>query len=447
MENYNLEKNNNDRIEIKKGFLKKSFLFVLILLLMSASFFAGLYFVTRNTTVEQFAKKENLYIGKITGKYKEDSSGKLSQDVDFNLFWEVWDQLGKKYVDQGKINEKKLFYGALKGMTAAVGDPYTVFMDPVISKGFQDDLAGTFEGIGAEIGIKNDVLTIVAPLPDMPAEKAGLKAGDKVLAINGDSTLGISIDEAVNKIRGEKGTPVTLTVFRDEFEKPEDIEIIRGKILVSSVRTTLRDDNIYVVKVTSFNEDTKMKFDKAIADIIEKNPEGIILDLRNNPGGYLDTAIEMSSEWIEDGPVVIEKFSEDRKNEYLARGRARLKDFKTVVLVNQGSASASEIVSGALQDKNEAKIVGMQTFGKGSVQTLEPLSDGSSLKITVAKWLTPKGRSINDFGITPDIIVDYTLENYENDEDPQMDKAIEIIFDYDSYKDVFATSTDKEINE
>jgi len=431
----------------KKSVLKNIIKLVIIFLLLAVSFNAGMSFSQKNEVVRKLAEKEVVYIGKVLGKYSQAPDGKLSQDVDFNLFWEVWDQLGKKYVDQGKINEKKLFYGALKGMTAAVGDPYTVFMDPVISKGFQDDLAGTFEGIGAEIGIKNDVLTIVAPLPDMPAEKAGLKAGDKVLAINGDSTLGISIDEAVNKIRGEKGTPVTLTVFRDEFEKPEDIEIIRGKILVSSVRTTLRDDNIYVVKVTSFNEDTKMKFDKAIADIIEKNPEGIILDLRNNPGGYLDTAIEMSSEWIEDGPVVIEKFSEDRKNEYLARGRARLKDFKTVVLVNQGSASASEIVSGALQDKNEAKIVGMQTFGKGSVQTLEPLSDGSSLKITVAKWLTPKGRSINDFGITPDIIVDYTLENYENDEDPQMDKAIEIIFDYDSYKDVFATSTDKEINE
>ena len=447
MENNNFDKIEDNKIEVKKGFLRKSSLFVLILFLMIGSYFAGIYSISKNAVIEELANEKTIFIGEVVGKYSEDDDGFLSQDVDFGLFWEVWDQLEKKYVDHGEINEKKLFYGALRGLTSAVGDPYTVFMDPAISKEFRDDLAGTFEGIGAEIGIKNDILTIVAPLPDMPAEKSGLLAGDQVYAIDGESTMGISIDEAVNKIRGEKGTPVVLTIYREAFDIPEEIEIVRGKILVSSVRTTLRDDNVFVVKVTNFNEDTKSKFDLAIADIIKAEPAGIIIDLRNNPGGYLDTAIEMASEWVEDGVVVIEKFSEDRKNDYLARGRARLKDFKTVVLVNQGSASASEIVAGALQDTNEAKVVGMQTFGKGSVQTLETLSDGSSLKITVAKWLTPDGRSINDEGIAPDIQVDLTREDYEADIDPQMDKALEIIFDYDKFKDIFATSTEEIIEE
>ncbi|MDA3839999.1 MAG: S41 family peptidase [Patescibacteria group bacterium] len=447
MENDKLNKTEDMGIDIKKGFLKKSFFFVLVLLLMSGSFFAGIYSISKNTTIEEIAKEKTVFVGQVLGKYNKTDDGLLTQDVDFDLFWEVWDQLEKKYVDQGEINEKKLFYGALKGLTSAVGDPYTVFMDPVISKSFQDDLAGTFEGIGAEIGIKNDILTIVAPLPDMPAEKSGLLAGDQVFAINGETTMGISIDEAVNKIRGEKDTPVTLTIYREDFEVPKEIEIIRGKILVSSVRTTLRDDNIFVIKVTNFNEDTKQKFDIAIADIIKAEPLGIIIDLRNNPGGFLDTAIEMSSEWVEDGTVVIEKFSEDRVNPYLARGRARLKDYNTVVLVNQGSASASEIVAGALQDTNEAKLVGMQTFGKGSVQTLETLSDGSSLKITVAKWLTPKGRSINDEGIAPDIQVDLTLEDYNNNTDPQVEKAVEILFDYEKFQDIFATSTEEIIEE
>ncbi|PLX21052.1 peptidase S41 [Candidatus Parcubacteria bacterium] len=447
MKNIEEKENLNNEIQLKKGFLKKSFFFVLLILLMLGSYFGGVYSATKNSIVEELAKEKSVYLGKVLGKYSESEDEYLSQDVDFDLFWEVWARLESKYVDHDTINEKKLFYGALRGLASAVGDPYTVFMDPVVSKGFQDDLAGTFEGIGAEIGIKNDILTIVAPLPEMPAEKAGLMAGDKVYAIDGESTMGISIDEAVNKIRGEKGTPVTLTIFRDSFEIPEDIEIIRGKITVSSVRATMRDDGVYVVKITNFNEDTKRKFDEAVGDIVESNPSGVIIDLRNNPGGFLDTAIEMASEWIEDGSVVIEKFSEDKRNEYLARGRAKLAGFNTVVLVNGGSASASEIVAGALQDRDKAKIVGMQTFGKGSVQTLETLSDGSSLKITVAKWLTPKGRSINDEGIAPDIETDLSLEDYNNNIDPQLEKALEVLADYDSFKDVKATSTEQIIEE
>jgi len=314
---------------------------------------------------------------------------------------------------------------------SSIGDPYTVFMDPKIAREFQDDLKGTFEGIGAEIGIKNDVLTIIAPLPDMPAEKAGLRAGDLVLAIDEGSTMGISIDEAVNRIRGPKDTDVILAIKREGEDKVREITVTRGKIVVSSVRTEHREDGLYLIKITNFNDDTKRLFDKAVREIIDSNPEGVILDLRNNPGGYLDTAIEIASEWIETDVVVAEKYSDGRVIEHLARGRARLKDFPAAVLVNQGSASASEIVSGALQDYGEGVIIGKQTFGKGSVQTLNKFDDGSSVKITVAKWLTPNGRSINDEGIMPDYEIDLTHEDFETNNDPQFDAAVAWLFGED----------------
>ncbi len=415
------------RILSKHHTLKKIVIGLIIFFLMWLSFGVGLYFAGRNEVIRRLAVKENIYVGKLLNKYTQAPSGKLSQDINFNLFWDVWDKLKEYYVDREDLTDKKMFYGALRGLVGSAGDPYTVFMDPKVAREFSEDLAGTFEGIGAEIGIKNDVLTIIAPLPDMPAEKAGLKAGDKVLAINGESTVGITLDEAVRKIRGPKGTQVTLSIARKGEDGIKDITITRGKIIVKSIRTTLREDNIFVIKITNFNEDTEKLFNQAVREVLDKNPRGIILDLRNNPGGLLDTAIEVASEWIEDGVVVTEKFNEKNKIEHLARGRARLKGYPTVVLVNQGSASASEIVAGALQDYGLATIVGKKTFGKGSVQTLLNLSDGSSIKITVAKWLTPKGRSINDEGIEPDVEVDLTLDDYNADKDPQMDKAVEIL--------------------
>ncbi|MCK5061480.1 S41 family peptidase [Candidatus Parcubacteria bacterium] len=407
--------------------IKRIIWIILVIILLWISFGAGVYLTGKNEILKDLAAKEVVYVGKLLGKYQEVKPGTISQDIDFDLFWEVWDAIEETYVDKEDLNEKVLFYGALKGLVSSIGDPYTVFMDPKIAREFQDDLKGTFEGIGAEIGIKNDILTIIAPLPDMPAEKAGLRAGDLVLAINEESTLGISIDEAVSKIRGPKGTNVVLAIKRENEDQVREITITRGKIVVSSVRTNLRDDGIYSIKITNFNDDTQKLFNQAVRDIINNNPEGIILDLRNNPGGYLDTAIEISSEWIEDNVVVTEKYSDERMIEHLARGRARLKDFPTVVLVNQGSASASEIVSGALQDYGKAAVIGKQTFGKGSVQTLNKFDDGSSVKITVAKWLTPNKRSINDEGIMPDYEIDLTIEDYETNNDPQLDAAVALL--------------------
>lgn len=411
----------------KKKWLKTSGIILLGLVLMSTAFGGGMILAQKNEFIKRASIKEAVYAGEVYNKYVTAPANKLTQDVDFNLFWDVWDQLKDKYVDKDSLNDKTMFYGAVKGLVESVGDPYTVFMEPKIAKEFSDDLAGMFEGIGAEIGKKDNIITIVAPLADMPAEKAGLKAGDKIYAVNGESTAGLEIDEAVNKIRGPKGAEVTLTIFRDGFDKAQDFKIIRQTILVKSVRTKMGDDKIFTITITNFNDDTRELFKKAAAEAVEKNPQGIILDLRNNPGGYLETAIDVASEWVDEGVIVTEQFSLEKRNEYLHRGRARLKDFPTVVLVNQGSASASEIVSGALKDNNKATIVGMKTFGKGSVQTLEDMKDSSSVKITVAKWLTPKGYNINHEGIAPDVEVDLTAEDFNKNIDPQMDKAAEIL--------------------
>ncbi len=410
----------------KKNY-RKSVVVIVILLLITAGFSGGVLFTKKTEIDDRIVEKNYVYLGDVFNKYEENTRENLSKDVDFDIFWDVWDILKSKYVDADELKEKEMFYGALRGLVWSTGDPYTTFMNPVVSKEFSDDLKGTFEGIGAEIGIKGDVLTIIAPLTDMPAQKAGLRSGDKVLAIDGEDTVGIFIDEAVRKIRGPKGTDVILNIWREGFEEPRDFTITRGKIIVKSVKWEMRDDSIMVIEISNFNSDTESLFNRAIKDAINLNPKGIVLDLRNNPGGYLDTAIEIASGWVEDGVIVLEKFSEENKNEYLARGRARLAQFKTVVLVNMGSASASEIVAGALKDYGLAAIVGEKTFGKGSVQALEELEDGSSVKITVAHWLTPEGVNINKEGIQPDEKVEFTMEDWEAGKDPQMDKAVEIL--------------------
>jgi carboxyl-terminal processing protease len=349
-----------------------------------------------------------------------------SQSIDFNLYWEVWDSLKSNFVDKNKVKDQDLFYGSLKGMAAAAGDPYTVFMDPTDAKTFSDDLAGTFQGIGAEVGMRNDIITIIAPLDGTPAKKAGLLAGDKIYAVDGKATLGLTIDQAVKEIRGKEGTTVTLTIIRGK-DKAKDYKIVRSVIVVKSVTTTMRSDGLFVIRVSNFNEDTSGLFSQAVTAALAKKPKGLILDLRDNPGGYLDTAVAMASEWIKGGPVVAEQFGDNRRNEYPSNGLARLASIPTVVLVNGGSASASEIVAGALRDYKEATLVGEKTFGKGSVQTLNELSDGAELKVTVAKWLTPAGDFINEKGITPSIVVPLTQSDLDKSLDPQMAKAVQLL--------------------
>jgi carboxyl-terminal processing protease len=409
--------------------VKIAVLAIAIIILMLASFSLGMYLTAKNQVIKNFANNGTVYLGKVTGLYQQDSSGRLSQDIDFNLYWEVWDALKAKYVDKNNISEKEMFYGSLSGMAAALGDPYTIFFDPKDSQTFNNDLSGTFDGIGAEVGMRDNAITVIAPLSGMPAEKAGIKAGDLIAAINGTSTMNMSIDQAVELIRGPKGSKVTLTIFRPGFKETKNISITRDTIYVKSVKTEFRPDKILVITVSNFNQDTVNLFNDAVQEAVKDNPKGLIIDLRNNPGGFLDSAVSLASEWVSSGKVVVSEKSTDtgENNQYTSSGTQLLKKYPTVVLVNGGSASASEILAGALKDYGFAKIVGEKTFGKGSVQELQQLSDGSMLKVTVAKWYTPNGYSINKQGIVPDVIATTSEAAINAGKDPQLDTAVNIL--------------------
>ncbi len=392
----------------------------IVVILLIGSFLGGLLLGGRQGE----SRTEKKYLG---GEIKNEEKlpDYLTRDVDFDLFWEVWNLVKRDYVHQ-PVADTKLFYGALSGIVSSVDDPYTVFFDPEMTKKFQEELQGSFEGIGAELGIKDKQLTIIAPLPGTPAEVAGLRAGDKILTIDEKDTTDMILDYAVSLIRGEKGTEVVLGIWREDWEKPKDIKIIRGKIEVSSVKWEMKNDFAYI-NIGHFNQDTRDKFSQTINELITKNPKGIILDLRNNPGGFLEMAVDVAGEWVEKNTVVIEQAPDGRREELKSDGLARLQNLKTVILINEGSASASEIVAGALQDYGKAILIGKKTFGKGSVQSLESLKDGSAVKITIAEWLTPKGRLIDKEGISPDEEVEFTAEDYSANRDPQMEKAIEIL--------------------
>ncbi|HQB50687.1 MAG TPA: S41 family peptidase [bacterium] len=417
----------------KQGSWGRWLKFFIVIIIISAAlgggFLLGVVYSQRVEIVRRLTDEQTVFLGKVSGTYQKDSQGRLANDLDFSLFWQTWDLLKADYVDHGQLSDKQLFYSALSGLVNAAKDPYTVFMNPEEAKMFNDDLAGSFTGIGAEVGLRNDIITIIAPLSGMPAEKAGLRAGDKVYAINKESTAGLSVDEAVKKIRGEKGTEVTLTIARGN-DKVRDIKIVRDTIVIKSVKSSYDEKTgFYRIEINNFNSDTNELFRQAVEDIKVKQPRGIILDLRNNPGGYLDSAIAISSYWIQDGVVVSEQFSNDVHQKQMSRGIASLADIPTVVLINQGSASASEIVAGALMDHEKAVVVGKTTYGKGSVQIVRDLPDGSLVKITAAKWLTPKGTSINEKGIAPNIEVDLTEDDFNKNIDPQLQKAEQLLKD------------------
>jgi carboxyl-terminal processing protease len=346
--------------------------------------------------------------------------------VDFAQFWKVWDYIRHQYVDQ-PVSDQDLYYGALQGLVYGLKDPYSVYFTPSEAAAFADQLDGSFSGIGAEIGIDKDgFLAVVAPIKDSPAAKAGLLAGDRIAAIDNLDTAGMTVNEAVRHIRGEKGTPVVLIVVRQGVVDPISISIVRDDITIDSVAWAVREDDIGVISISTFDENTSELFAKAAADMVAANVRGIILDLRNNPGGYLESALNLAGYWVNGQTGVIEEVRGARQ-EYPADGSNALANVKTVILVNGGSASASEILAGALQDYGKAVLVGTQTFGKGSVQGYQEFPDGSSMKITVARWLTPKGRSIDKVGITPDNIVELTKENtHDTNKDPQFDEAVSL---------------------
>ena len=437
-------------IRSKDSFYTKFGLY-LIITALAVSFFGGL-FIGRGGITK--AEDVNRTDQKVTGIGTPAPNGELSGDLQFSRFWELWKLLKLKYYKD--VSEKDMYYGALKGITEAIGDPYTTYFEPVTAKEFSDSLKGEFEGIGAEIGIKNGQLQVIAPLPDTPAEKAGLLAGDYILAINGTSTEGMFTEQAVMLIRGPKDTKVTLKIGRINKSKstdknnttkitqePEvkDVEIIRGTITVKSVTVKWPEADIPLVQISSFDEKTDTEFTKAMDGVLAKNPKALIIDLRNDPGGYLDRATAVAGEWVGNRVVVIERRKGQIIDEFHGTGNGRLSNLPTVILINQGSASASEIVAGALQDYGLATLIGIKTFGKGSVQDYTEFEDGSAVKVTIAEWLTPKSRSINKTGIEPDIQVDRTTEDYNENRDPQLDKALEYIHNPSAVKQQAASTT------
>ncbi|OGL66352.1 hypothetical protein A2856_01490 [Candidatus Uhrbacteria bacterium RIFCSPHIGHO2_01_FULL_63_20] len=392
---------------------------ILILLLgISLSFSTGLFVGKQQGARAAVPEGEGRVLN------QGDVPSTLSEDVDFRQFWDVWNLVKELYVRQ-PVSEKELFYGAMHGLVAGTGDDYTSYFDPEEAQAFTENLEGSFTGIGAEIGIKEGILQVVAPLPDTPAERAGLRTGDHILLIDGTDTSGMPVEEAVNRIRGPKGSVVTLAIGREGAGEAVEFKITREKIVVQSVKLTM-EDAIATIAIHTFNDETVPLFNDAVNEALSKDAEGIILDLRGDPGGLLNAAISVASAWTGYDTVVIEK-GQNTDQPFHGVSAPRLAGMDTVVLVNGGSASASEIVAGALQDYGFATLVGTQTFGKGSVQDYRELPDGSAVKVTVALWYTPKGRSIDKTGITPDEVVEFTEEDLDAKRDPQKEKALQIL--------------------
>lgn len=392
----------------------KKFAAIFFVLIIFTAFGAGFYFGKNQLPS---TPPENI-INSELGKQKS---------ADFSLFWEAWNVLEDKFVDQNKIDYKKMIFGAISGMTNSLKDPYTIFMPPEETKIFKEDVSGEFQGVGMEIGIKNGGLTVISPIEGTPADRAGLRAGDKIIKINGTSTDGITTDEAVKIIRGPGGTQVTLTIFREGWKEAKEFEITREVIEVPSLKWEIKNNDTAYVRIYSFSEAARSAFDRAGSEILKSEAKKIVLDLRNNPGGYLEVSQDIAGWFLDRNALVtIEDFGgREESIEYRAKGPGSFASYPVVVLINQGSASASEILAGALRDNRGIKLVGEKSFGKGSVQGLEELSQGS-LKITIAKWLTPKGSLIAEKGLEPDVEVKITEEDYKNEKDPQLDKALEM---------------------
>lgn len=368
--------------------------------------------------------------------------------VDFKLFWDTWDLLSKTYLDKKALDPSKLFYGAISGMVSAVGDPYTVFLPPEQQKSTKEELNGSFEGVGIQLGFNDDKpprLVVIAPLGGTPAQKAGIKPQDVILKIDDKDSSGMSLPEAVRLIRGAKGTTVALTIFREGDEDSRTFTLMRDTIVVKSVEVSLQKTEnakfVAVIKLSRFGDRTKDEWNQAVVEILSKNPDGLILDVRNNPGGYLEGAVFIVSEFLDSGEVVSQENNQGERVSFKVNRVGKLTKQPLIVIINKGSASASEIVAAALQDRKRAKLVGEKSFGKGTIQEAQDLSGGTGIHITVAKWLTPNGRWVNDTkGLEPDVKIELSSkvesatktevgrqDKEDSTKDPQLEKALELL--------------------
>lgn len=347
------------------------------------------------------------------------------QKVDFHIFWEAMQKIQEKYIDPAKIDFEKISEGVIRGLVFSLEDSYSTYLSVEESQAFNDEIGGELEGIGAELTLKNGFITVVSPLKDSPAAAAGILPEDIIMQVDGEDIETQSLEAVVKKIRGPRNTEVTLTIVRRGEPIPLEKTITRAHIIVESVSLEMRDE-VAILEVSQFGDNTEEEFLRYLREALTKGPKGIVLDLRFNPGGYLETAVDMVSAFQEEGKVVIQKErAPSVVNRFVTRNK--ITDLPLVVLINAGSASAAEIVAGALQDHDRALILGETSFGKGTVQQILPLSDGSNLRLTIARWLTPQGRDIAEKGIEPDILILRTAEDFEQDRDPQLDAAIQIL--------------------
>ncbi|MCC6567641.1 MAG: S41 family peptidase [Anaerolineales bacterium] len=347
----------------------------------------------------------------------------------FAPFWEAWNIVHSEFVDQ-PLDDVALMRGAIRGMMEAVGDKQTFYMDPVVYETETSALSGEYEGIGAFVDTTGEYLSIISPIEGSPAEAAGLKPGDLIIAIDGADMTGIPPEEARQKVIGPAGTTVTLTVAREGQEEPLEFVITRAKITIPSVTGKMLENDIAYIDINQFGDKTTSELNTTLEELLPQNPKGIIIDLRNNGGGYLQTSIEVASEFIDKGVILYEQYGDGSRDTYNALGNGRATELPIVVLVNEGSASASEILAGALQDYERAKLVGVITYGKGSVQQWIPLSgENGAARVTIARWLTPDDRLIDGVGLTPDFVVELSEEDAAAERDPQLDKAIEVLLE------------------
>lgn len=390
---------------------------------------AGAYLFSNGGEILNMGLLENetAQVGELDSIYSETTPNELEEL--FEPFWQSWDEVHQRYVEQ-PVDDETLMRGAISGMLESLGDPHTSYLDPELQERFQAVLNGEeYEGIGAWVDSGGEYLTIISPMPGSPAEEAGLQSGDQIIAIDGEDMTGIDPELARQRVLGPEGSTVVLTIRREGVEEPFDVSVKRASILVPTVEgRMLEDENIAYLHLFTFGASTDRDMRQALKDLMRNNPDGLILDLRNNGGGYLDTAISVVSEFIDQGIVMYEEHADGSLEEFKASRGGLATEIPLIVLVNEGSASASEIVAGAIQDLDRGDLVGMTTFGKGSVQSVTNLvNDQGQIRITTARWLTPDKRQINGVGLEPKYIVEFSAEDLEANRDPQLEKAIELL--------------------
>ncbi len=412
-----------------KNVLKKIGIAALAVFAITVAFFAGIFVDAQRgipSILSDSAVPSSVY----------NSSNGQPGGVDFSQFWKVWNIVNSEFVPTTKeattSDTKSEVYGAIQGMVASLGDPYTIFLTPSQNKNLESELSGSLEGVGMEVGVANGTLTVIAPLKDSPAEKAGILAGDTILKIGDQEAANLTVDQAVDLIRGKKGTSVVLTLSRQGKTEPVVVSVMRDTINVPIVETKkLEDSKTFVIKVDSFSDNAPNLFRGALRDFVYSGYDKLVLDLRNDPGGYLEAAVDMASWFLPPGKTIVtEDFGKSKDPQiYRSYGYNIFNDnLKMAILVNGGSASAAEIMAGALSEYGVGTLVGEKTFGKGSVQELIPISnDGAALKVTVARWLTPNGKSISEQGLMPSVLASSTDEDIKAGKDTQLQKAIEVL--------------------